>query len=156
MSLRKLCVFLYVNCIFIFRIANTFVASYAMKYSEIFFVIRKFLAYTPPTIHASYGPDVPKGSGASNPILVALEYLYVVIAFFLSLTLMACIIHALSDWVNSTKPPSKNDLKQSLSRIANSLSTRREEQPSINMALPRPFTTPLPPQALPRPYVGTT
>ena len=48
MSLRKLCVFLFVNCIFIFRIANTFVASYAMKYSEIFFVIRKFLAYTPP------------------------------------------------------------------------------------------------------------
>ena len=33
----------------IFRIANTFVASYAMKYSEIFFVIRKFFAYTPPT-----------------------------------------------------------------------------------------------------------
>ena len=56
MSLRKLCVFLFVNCIFIFRIANIFVASYAMKYSEIFFVIRKFLAYTPPTIHASYGP----------------------------------------------------------------------------------------------------
>jgi hypothetical protein len=56
MSLRKLCVFLFVNCIFIFRIANTFVASYAMKYSETFFVIRKFLAYTPPTIHASYGP----------------------------------------------------------------------------------------------------
>ena len=58
MSLRKLCVFLFVNCIFIFRIANTFVASYAMKYSEIFFVIRKFLAYTPPTIHASYGPGL--------------------------------------------------------------------------------------------------
>jgi hypothetical protein len=57
MSLRKLCVFLLVNCIFIFRIANTFVASYAMIYSEIFFVIRKFLVYTPPTIHASYGPD---------------------------------------------------------------------------------------------------
>jgi hypothetical protein len=37
MSLRKLCVFLFVNCIFIFRIPNTFVASYAMKYSEIFF-----------------------------------------------------------------------------------------------------------------------
>ena len=48
MSLRKLCVFLFVNCIFIFRIANTFVASYAMKYSEIFFIIRKYLAYTPP------------------------------------------------------------------------------------------------------------
>ena len=45
--MRKLCVFLFVNCIFIFRIANTFVASYVMKYSEIFFVIRKFLAYTP-------------------------------------------------------------------------------------------------------------
>jgi hypothetical protein len=29
-----------------YRIANTFVASYAMKYSEIFFVTRKFLAYT--------------------------------------------------------------------------------------------------------------
>ena len=51
MSLRKLCVFLFVNCIFIFRIANTFVASYAMKYSEIFFVIRKFLAYTPPQLY---------------------------------------------------------------------------------------------------------
>ena len=48
MSLCKLRVFLFVNCIFIFRIANTFVASYTMKYSEIFFVIRKFLAYTPP------------------------------------------------------------------------------------------------------------
>jgi hypothetical protein len=57
MSLRKLCVFLFVNCIFIFRIANILiVASYAMKYSEFFFVIRKVLAYTPPTIHVSYGP----------------------------------------------------------------------------------------------------
>ena len=27
-----------------------------MKYSEIFFVIQKFLAYNPPTINASYGP----------------------------------------------------------------------------------------------------
>ena len=45
---NNLYVFLFVNCVFIFRIANTFVASYAMKYSEIFFVIRKFLAYTPP------------------------------------------------------------------------------------------------------------
>ena len=52
MSVRKIYVFLFVNCVFIFRIANTFVASYAMKYSEIFFVIRKFLAYTPPTMHA--------------------------------------------------------------------------------------------------------
>ena len=67
MSLRKLCIFLFVNCIFIFRIANTFVASYAMKYSEIFFVIRKFLAYTPPTIHASYGPVV------TSPRFIALR-----------------------------------------------------------------------------------
>jgi hypothetical protein len=57
MPVRKIFVFLFVNCLFIFQIANTFVASYAMKYSEIFFVIRKFLAYTPPTIHASYGPE---------------------------------------------------------------------------------------------------
>jgi hypothetical protein len=55
MSLPKLCVFLFVNCIFIFRLANTFVASYAMKYSEMLFVIRKFFPI-PPTIHASYGP----------------------------------------------------------------------------------------------------
>jgi hypothetical protein len=48
MSVRKICVFLFVNCIFIFRIANTFVASDAMKYSEMFFAIRKFLAYNPP------------------------------------------------------------------------------------------------------------
>jgi hypothetical protein len=48
MSVRKICVFLFVNCVFIFRIANTSVASYAMKCSEIVFVIRKFLAYTPP------------------------------------------------------------------------------------------------------------
>ena len=51
----------------IFRIANTFVASYAMKYSEIFFVIRKFFAYTPPTIHASYGPA--GGEGRSRTFL---------------------------------------------------------------------------------------
>ena len=48
MSVRKICVFLFVNCVIIFPIANTFVASYAMKYSEIFFVFRNFLAYSPP------------------------------------------------------------------------------------------------------------
>ena len=48
MSVRKICVFLFVNCVFFFRIANTFVASYAMKYSEISFVIREFLPYSPP------------------------------------------------------------------------------------------------------------
>ena len=48
MYVRKICVFLFVNCVFIYRRANTFVASYAMKYSEISFVTRKFLAYTPP------------------------------------------------------------------------------------------------------------
>ena len=54
---------LFVNCVFIFRIANTFVVSYAMKYSEISFAIRKFLAYTPPPppppgqlCMLSYGP----------------------------------------------------------------------------------------------------
>ena len=47
MSVRKICVFLFANCVFIFRIANTFVASYVTKYSETFFVIRKFLAYSP-------------------------------------------------------------------------------------------------------------
>jgi hypothetical protein len=31
-----------------FVIANTFLATYAIKYSEIFFDIRKFLVYTPP------------------------------------------------------------------------------------------------------------
>jgi hypothetical protein len=31
-------------------------ASYAIKYSEIFFVIRKFFIYIPPTIDSSYGP----------------------------------------------------------------------------------------------------
>ena len=46
---NNLYVFFFVNCVFIFRIANTFVASYAMKYSEIFFVIRKYLAYTHPS-----------------------------------------------------------------------------------------------------------
>jgi hypothetical protein len=39
MSVRKICVFLFVNCVFIFQIANTFVALYAMKYSEISFVM---------------------------------------------------------------------------------------------------------------------
>ena len=72
MSLRKLCVFLFVNCIFIFRIANTFVVSYAMKYSEIFFVIRKFLAYTPPPPQLymlSTALVFPiTGSKSSNPI----------------------------------------------------------------------------------------
>jgi hypothetical protein len=47
MSVCKICVFLFVNCVFIFRIANTFV-QYAMKYSEFFFAIRNFLASTPP------------------------------------------------------------------------------------------------------------
>ena len=37
-AVRKICVFLFVNCVIIFRIAKTFVASYAVKCSE----------YTPP------------------------------------------------------------------------------------------------------------
>jgi hypothetical protein len=41
-------VFLHSEMFFFIRIANTFLASYAMKYSEMFFFIRKFLAYTPP------------------------------------------------------------------------------------------------------------
>ena len=54
MSLPKLCVFLFVNCIFIFRLANTVcheIFGNFIRHSEIF-----GLPPPPPTIHASYGP----------------------------------------------------------------------------------------------------
>ena len=78
--MRKISVFLFVNSVFIFGIANTFVASHAMKSSENVFVIWKFLAYTSPPqlymlatalklesgIHYSFGIRNPR-CGIRNP-----------------------------------------------------------------------------------------
>ena len=73
MSVRKICVFLFVNCVFIFRIANTFVTSHAMKYSEFFFRHSDIFGLhlppppPPPTIHASYGAESRTLIRRTNP-----------------------------------------------------------------------------------------
>ena len=85
-----------------------------------------------------FGDYVPKGSGTTNPVRFGLEVVFTVIGFFMSLTLVACILHTLSDWVNSSTPPTKNDLKRSLGHLTGSSSTHREEPVTISKALPRP------------------
>ena len=68
--MRKICVFLFVNRVFIFGIANTFVAWHAMKSSEKVFVIWKFLLATAlkleSGIHYSFGIRNPR-CGIRNP-----------------------------------------------------------------------------------------
>lgn len=74
-----------------------------------------------------FGDYIPAGSGTKNPIYNSLEKAYSMVAFFLGLVLIATILHALSDWVNSKRPPTKADIKRSLGRMASSLSTNKEE-----------------------------
>ena len=85
-----------------------------------------------------FGDYVPGGSDSSDPVHFAFEAVFVVIAIIVSLTLVACILHVLSDWVNKSTPPTKNDLKRSLNHLTSSLSTHREEPVTISKALPRP------------------
>jgi hypothetical protein len=88
-----------------------------------------------------FGDYVPQVSETTTPVYRALEATYIGITSLLSLTLMACILHVLSDWVYSKTPPTKDDFKRSLDHIASSLS-RHHEKPStiISKALPRPHT----------------
>lgn len=78
-----------------------------------------------------FGDYVPQGTGKKNPVYKTLEVTYALIAFFLGLVLIATILHALSDWVNSKKPPTTDEIKRSLNRVTNSLSTHKEES-SVN------------------------
>ena len=78
-----------------------------------------------------FGDYVPEGTGNKNPVYKTLEIAYALIAFFLGLVLIATILHALSDWVDSTKPPTKDEIKRSLNRVTHSLSTYKEES-SVN------------------------
>ena len=79
-----------------------------------------------------FGDYVPQGTGEKHPLYSSLEAAYVLTAFFLGLVLIATILHALSDWINSKKPPTKDDLKRSLGRVTGSMSTQKEE-PSTNI-----------------------
>ena len=74
-----------------------------------------------------FGDYIPQGSGTTDPVYRALEFAYSLITFGLSLTLTACILHALSDWVYSKAPPTMDDFKRSLHHIASSLSKHREK-----------------------------
>ena len=85
-----------------------------------------------------FGDYVPSGGDTSDPVHFAFEAVFVVTAIIVSLTLVACILHVLSDWVSNSTPPTKNDLKRSLERLAGSLPTHREEPKTISKALPRP------------------
>ena len=73
-----------------------------------------------------FGDYVPKCTGRTNG-LQAFGITFALFALTLGLTLIATILHALSDCVNTTKPPTKKYLKRSLGRMANSLSTNKEE-----------------------------
>ena len=87
-----------------------------------------------------FGDYIPEGTKTTD-ITYYIEMVYVVTAFFLSLTLTACILHALADWAQSKAPPTKDDIKQTLSRFTESLSTHREEPMThITKAIPRPDT----------------
>ncbi|XP_028404715.1 potassium channel subfamily K member 15-like [Dendronephthya gigantea] len=60
-----------------------------------------------------FGDYVPKGTNK----LQAIGIVFALISFTLGLTLIATILHALSDWVNTKKPPTKESLKRSLGRL---------------------------------------
>ena len=75
-----------------------------------------------------FGDYVPQGTGKKDTLYRTLEITYALIAFFLGLVLIATILHALSDWVDSKKPPTTDEIMRSLNRVTNySLSTHKEE-----------------------------
>ena len=79
-----------------------------------------------------FGDYVPQRSMKNHPIYNFFEIAYALTAFFLGLVSIATILHALSDWIDSKKPPTKDDIKRSLGRVTGSLSTQKEE-PSTNI-----------------------
>jgi hypothetical protein len=79
-----------------------------------------------------FGDYIPDGSGTTDPVRMALEAVYMTMAIILSLTLVACILHALSDWVKNATPPTINDLKRSLGHINRLRSAHREEPVTIS------------------------
>ena len=87
-----------------------------------------------------FGDYMPQGSKTEEPIYGMLETIYTITSFFVSLTLTACILHAISDWVQSKGPPTRDDIKRSLHRFTSSLSTNTAEEPMTNIsrAMPRP------------------
>ena len=88
-----------------------------------------------------FGDYIPEGTKTTYVIYSILEMVYVVTAFFLSLTLTACILHALADWAQSKAPPTKEEIKQTVSRFTDSLSTHREEpMTNISKVMPCPET----------------
>ena len=90
-----------------------------------------------------FGDYIPEGTKTTYIIYSILEMVYAVTAFFLSLTLTACILHALADWAQSKAPPTKEEIKQTVSRFTDSLSTHREEPMThISKVMPCPEPTP--------------
>lgn len=67
-----------------------------------------------------FGDYVPAGSGDQS--MLPLELVYSIISFFLGLSLIATILHTLGDWINSKTPPTKEALKQSMSRMISMMS----------------------------------
>ena len=74
-----------------------------------------------------FGDYVPEATTKNDPLHRSIEIAYALTAFFLGLVLIATILHALSDWIDSKKPPTKDDLKRSLGRVTGSYSTHKEE-----------------------------
>ena len=66
--------------------------------------------------------------------------LYLMIVFFIGMSLVATVLQASSDWMESKKPPTKDELKRSLKCMLSSFS-KRKDKPSTStlQQLPRPY-----------------
>ena len=87
-----------------------------------------------------FGDYMPEHIARKNPVLEGMEGVYMVAVFLVGLTLMSCIFQVISDWLQSKRAPSKNDLKRSLGRVASTIKTLKEEPSTLSLhdALPRP------------------
>ena len=87
-----------------------------------------------------FGDFVPNQAFQENQVDSAFMTIYLVTVFFISLALVATIINASSDWVESKKPPTKNELKRSLKRMTKSLSKQKDKPSTSTLEeLPRPY-----------------
>ena len=84
-----------------------------------------------------YGDYIPDGGATKNQTYMVLGGIYTAIALFLSLTLVACILHAISDWVGSATPPSKKRSQKMSGSPDRGLKHREAEPVTITKVLPR-------------------
>lgn len=92
-----------------------------------------------------FGDFVPHQTFQTARVDSVFVTIYLMMVFFTCLALVATVLQASSDWADSKKPPTKDEIKLSLKRMASSVS-KKKKKPSTS-------TSTSTPEELSRPYL---